>query len=280
VSTAPVHDPCLTVYNPNCHKKGKSSNLITFAVYRLLGIDHDSSSKKRSWEVMECDISTVAYSYSDISVRNNQLNIGRTETTPLLRVSQGDDTNISTMEHPMYLEPSDNSRRFAINYVDWQNLLGFLTTKVFSGSLANGESSYSNETGLAAIALQHANITKAADDIALSMTNYIRTGRNATEAQGAALRVETFVIVRWAWLILPIATVLAAGVFLLLTMIQTSRRGEPLWKSSTAALMSHQIAGWNAVDFSSVRNQTQLDEMARGVRLQLARGDHLRFVKV
>ncbi|KAK7516272.1 hypothetical protein IWZ03DRAFT_360029 [Phyllosticta citriasiana] len=72
-------------------------------------------------------------------------------------------------------------------------------------------------TGIAL--LQGGDIAGTMDNISIAMTRHIQESRNATTHQGTALYPEAVGVVRWAWLILPIALVLLSAVFLVLCML-------------------------------------------------------------
>lgn len=78
-------------------------------------------------------------------------------------------------------------------------------------------------------------------DLATSMSNYSRSsGDTNNQVEGAALNVETYVHVRWAWLRLLVVCVLGTFCFLLSAMISTRKYGpEIIWKSSALAALFH-----------------------------------------
>lgn len=73
-------------------------------------------------------------------------------------------------------------------------------------------------------------------NLALSMTNNIRTmaatDNFADLYAGTAYFNESFVHVRWARFIFPVALVVLSTIFLLLSMIETARSGVGAWKGS------------------------------------------------
>jgi hypothetical protein len=79
-------------------------------------------------------------------------------------------------------------------------------------------------------------------DLASSITTFMRQSDNRgnlpdTIATGIALKEETYVHVRWAWIALPVLDLLAAMIFLLVTIIRASRERIPVWKSSSLATL-------------------------------------------
>jgi len=82
------------------------------------------------------------------------------------------------------------------------------------------------------------NITKYAQDMATSMTNAMRTYPNSTELVPGSGAMETYIQVRWAWLILPSILICLAFVFLILTVCQSSRCSDiKTWKNSALAIL-------------------------------------------
>ena len=87
-------------------------------------------------------------------------------------------------------------------------------------------------------------IPRLFDGLATTMTNYLRQnpptdGVNAEDnhVQGTAVRLESFVSVRWAWMALPISLLLAAAVLLVWTMLVTARGDMPVWKTNILATL-------------------------------------------
>jgi len=81
------------------------------------------------------------------------------------------------------------------------------------------------------------------DQLALSMTNRFRSGGNVSDGlatdyyTGTALSQETYVHIRWLWLIFPAVLVGASIVFVVATIVQTHLRGVRHWKDDPLALL-------------------------------------------
>jgi hypothetical protein len=52
------------------------------------------------------------------------------------------------------------------------------------------------------------NLTEAMANMAISMTDVIRSSQGSTHVSGRAYRVISFIHVRWPWIILPVASVM------------------------------------------------------------------------
>lgn len=86
--------------------------------------------------------------------------------------------------------------------------------------------------------------------LAASITTFIRQSDNRgslpdTIATGKAWKDETYVHVSWASFALPVSVLLAATIFLFVTMIRVSRERIPVWKSSSLAALFHGLTGEN-----------------------------------
>lgn len=89
-------------------------------------------------------------------------------------------------------------------------------------------------------ALEHpANMTSLIINTTDSMTKAVRTGRNATRAQGTIWDPDTYIVVQWPCLILPILLILFSTLFLVIVMLFTSKRNMPLWKSALLPFTFH-----------------------------------------
>ncbi|KAI0832181.1 hypothetical protein F5Y06DRAFT_307492 [Hypoxylon sp. FL0890] len=86
--------------------------------------------------------------------------------------------------------------------------------------------------------------------VAASMTKYLRLyeqtsrmgeNRSDTTAIGTAWTDETFVHVRWEWMVLPVVLEGLALAFLIGTIIQSKMSGIALWKSSTLPMLEGKV---------------------------------------
>lgn len=64
----------------------------------------------------------------------------------------------------------------------------------------------------------------------------------ANQVEGVTWFEETFVAVRWPWMILPIGLEVLAFGFLVVTMVQCQRSGVAIWKSSTLPMLQGKVS--------------------------------------
>jgi Protein of unknown function (DUF3176) len=82
------------------------------------------------------------------------------------------------------------------------------------------------------------NFTQAVDNMAISVSTYIRSLSNDTTT-GRAHNEETYIHVRWIWLAFPVVLLAGGIAILVIAMIQTSQSGLEVWKSSSLPLWFH-----------------------------------------
>lgn len=74
------------------------------------------------------------------------------------------------------------------------------------------------------------NLTDVVKSLSTSLTDAIRSGDVNSRISGKAFRTETYIHVRWPWIILPSFVVLASTILLIATTLAT--RNTVLWKNS------------------------------------------------
>ncbi|PWY82050.1 hypothetical protein BO70DRAFT_405128 [Aspergillus heteromorphus CBS 117.55] len=137
-----------------------------------------------------------------------------------------------------YLAPMSNETdKFAINgtYMIQGNTVlsivsSFQTTVSLSSDIESGWS-YAIQYGAGAGSVM--------DRVAASITDSIRDGPNTTTIPGEAFTTQTYISVRWYWIIVPIAVTVMSLLFLILIILHTGHaRGVGVWKSSALALLA------------------------------------------
>jgi hypothetical protein len=133
--------------------------------------------------------------------------------------------------------------------------------------------------------LYNGNMTQIASDIADTITNQIRSqnldNENATFVEGDVIINETYIHVRWPWLILPLAETVLAAVLLLISILIS--QGRPLWKSSALAPYIHPLQGWNEADLaiSGYESAGSMGRLTKGmtVALDADANGHLKMLR-
>lgn len=100
------------------------------------------------------------------------------------------------------------------------------------------------------------NVPRTMDHIATAITNKMRisSGQMAT---GTAASLESYIHVRWKWLLLPMCLILLTAIMLGLTIWQTHVLGLPNWRNHALATMAHGLQGYGGTT-SERRGQSYL----------------------
>ena len=80
------------------------------------------------------------------------------------------------------------------------------------------------------------------------MTEAFRTSPNSTAFNGTVMNTVTYISITWAWLGLPIASIVLTFIFLIVVIVRNNKRGIPIWKSSNLALLFHELEGWDKTE--------------------------------
>ena len=172
---------------------------------------------------------------------------------------------------------------------DYFFVLNAWFARTFNGTVSethdpfhSGNNGYTTqETGtselLVAIHNTGHNISTTMDNLAMSMSNHIRSiGRydlnpgSRSRVNGTALGMETYVHVRWAWLTLPVICVISASFFLLSVILETRKHGALVWKSSVPAYLFHGLDHITQEE-TSMGKITEMADAAAVVKVRLTR---------
>lgn len=110
--------------------------------------------------------------------------------------------------------------------------------------------------------------------MAASMTERLRSikDENYKIAQGTTFTSVVFVRVRWAWLALPVCVTLIASLFLFATQRHTRVNHCMPWKTSTVALLYHQVimkGDSKAVLKSDLQSIDEIEDIAKRIKARI-----------
>jgi len=141
---------------------------------------------------------------------------------------------------------SPSGKNFTVDRQTRLNLVSFLarqlntTVRMGQGSLVDSQETLDFGSFFLA-----SNLTDATRNIATTLSNMIRDKNgdnpNATFVKGTARMPETYVKVRWGWLLIPLIEATLATILLITTIILT--RNTALLKTSLITLLVHGIDG-------------------------------------
>ncbi|KAE8836662.1 hypothetical protein HRS9139_04760 [Pyrenophora teres f. teres] len=114
------------------------------------------------------------------------------------------------------------------------------------------------------------NVTQHMERLATALTNVVRSASSRQNVDGLAFSKETFITVRWAWLTFPLLLLVLSLVFLIATIIKTSKDNEiGLFKNSAMPTLIYSLPKETQGQFpsSSTWNSTKETKKIR-IRLQ------------
>jgi hypothetical protein len=125
--------------------------------------------------------------------------------------------------------------------------------------------SYSSDT-LQAL-YENPDINQTITNLATSMGNYIRL-KGSSSTSGTTETMETYIHVRWLWLVLPFSLEALALLTLIATAILSSSRGIPIWKCSVLAPMFHGVA-IDSLEPARLESNEEMEKLAEDLQVAL-----------
>ena len=211
-------------------------------------------------EVFDCAVGFTAHNYTAVSASGSDITIHK-ETIEL----QPGTLEVSRLQPIRFTQ--DGLPEFLASTPDTVALTDLFLSSRFVGSMTSGQVYKDRPTG-AVIALLKSNISEVFDNLAASMTEELRTHGDVS-AEGVIIVNEVFVRIEWIWLILPIGVTLTAALFLLATYIDSKMKGCMPWKSSSLALLYHEVVERKheqVVLRSDMRDLNEMEEAAKNTK--------------
>ncbi|KAM7211818.1 Protein of unknown function (DUF3176) domain containing protein [Rhypophila decipiens] len=172
-------------------------------------------------------------------------------------VLQGPINNTTDSDYAReYVSMSTGQRYYISPDTDW--ILGNILSKHLCQSITRSRGSYQSPTDSSYVQhdflswretylghyLSVTDLDKVASNVASAVSTFIRSpaemvggNLNATTINGKALITETYIRVRWQWLILPILETVLTACLLAITIMVDRRSGYPLLKNSSLGLL-------------------------------------------
>lgn len=125
-----------------------------------------------------------------------------------------------------------------------------------------------------------ANLTaNIADTLTAQLRSAGKDNAVATAAEGRARYRETYYHVRWPWILVTAAEVVATAVLLGVSIFLTRR--QPLLKGSSMALLAFGLHGWTDEEIQGVGAPTDLDKSSKGMWARFGQDEegYLKFLR-
>jgi hypothetical protein len=114
------------------------------------------------------------------------------------------------------------------------------------------------------------NLTRHVEKLAVAMTNRIRSSESGEMLQGEAFYGEQYILVQWEWLIFPFLLLVLCLVFLVSTIIKTSKdTSTGIWKTSAMPTLIYGLPKDAQSKLSPSSTWNNSDKSSRKVRIKL-----------
>ncbi|KAF2151305.1 hypothetical protein K461DRAFT_295370 [Myriangium duriaei CBS 260.36] len=221
--------------------RNRLPEIAAFAVYRATA---SATFDPLNINITECVLSVTAYEYSGSRANGSSFQIGETK-----EIGIPSDRWLENAAFPdgwwkavatTFSSEGDDIPKFSISWADIIALQDFFLSDAFSGHWAKG-SSTNVQSGTSPALMGDVDLWARFENMAASMTEYLRAGPNQKVITGQRAYNVTFVSIQWVWLAGPVAIELAAFLFAFLAIVRNRKsRKVPLWKSSALALLACQ----------------------------------------
>lgn len=227
-------------------------SFIRIAIY---GMDNPSafgpSTQITAESIFECNLTLVAWKYSNVSSAGNNLTIGMQEKIDL---SPGTQLNSSPFNKSTSFTQT-GLPNITINNPDLASIANFFSSPSFSGQEFEGESQPAHSQGVTPVfyyqnVRNFSEVSRILDNMADSMTDQVRQEKASQLVYGNSSQVVDYIRVRWTWLVLPLVIEITGAAVLVATIVKNHEMNTTLWKSSATALLYHRIEtkGMNQIE--------------------------------
>jgi hypothetical protein len=107
-------------------------------------------------------------------------------------------------------------------------------------------------------------------NVAISLTNYGLETTNET-ARGRAYAEESYVEVRWWWILLPTLLQLSTLILFITTVVYSHHNSIPIWKSSILAIIYHGVEGLDGKKYQAAERLSGMNTIARVDKMRFSR---------
>ncbi|KAI4744271.1 hypothetical protein E4T50_05376 [Aureobasidium sp. EXF-12298] len=234
-------------------------------------------------KLTQCELSWCAWIYQNVTSKGTNLNFGIPQQFPLNFTGTWDKTNAtSNLDDTQSVctalgdYPTNLNNTFTISQGK-EYFLKYAVRLILKAGYQGAD--FYTQLTLATSSLDYADTTAMSSNLAAFMTNALRT-QDGIQSVGTAWQSVTYIQVRWVWLILPAVLVLAAGILLFITVVQSKRYNTVLWKTSLLAFLFCSTNAWTTdtdVDGDNARSLEAMEMASKGMEVRLERDEQGRY---
>ncbi|KAK2731300.1 hypothetical protein FQN57_003459 [Myotisia sp. PD_48] len=245
-----------------------------FAIYR--STIRSSDLGPDNINITECSLSLTAYENIDAKANGSDFSFGMTRevgfrSNDSWKDSTGSEGMPSMTDVTLYTEGSE-ADNIPVYKILLDNLLGlgnFFQSDSIVVEVVEGNYERKN-LGLSTVLAGDVDLDDRFKKMAARMTDTLRDQPDARRAHGNKVESETYVSIRWLYLIPLVVTELIAIIFAALTIFFSRRSHHvPLWKNSALAMLACQHNKHLGVLWTTSKDIKEIEETANKAKVQL-----------
>lgn len=247
---------------------GNFPKIALFAIYRATPGDRNYS--PYDINITDCSLSLAAYRYTGAKVNSSTFSFDQVKE---VKFASKNPWSFNDRESLIVTNTNESKAAHTpVLQLSWYELVAiqlFIESDTINTEWVFGDSKNTNP-GFSAALSGDVDLQARFQKMATSMTDYVRSGPNRIDARGQRLDSEPLVVIRWWYLVGPVAIELMALVFAVVTILLNRRsRNVPLWKSSALAVLNCQYERQPPVIRTQVRDIKVVEAMAEKAVVKL-----------
>lgn len=230
-----------------------------------------------------CEKEYAPSNYSSLTQSNDHIPVIRTQQL-IPYHHWGSDPGYKSYNGSLY--PPNGSTTISGNssYIVDQDISGpleYVLSDLFNATFQpSNDGSQPGALSLASL-LRNDNISELLESMSTSITDRFRASSKGNRVHGQAHKVESFIDVRWPWIILPGCVILGSILLLLGTALVSKRQHAVLWKSSVLPLMISCLDTTPEHEISSLQNVDEVQRVSKKIDITMDQsGGHLIFTEI
>uniref|UniRef100_L2G390 Uncharacterized protein n=1 Tax=Colletotrichum fructicola (strain Nara gc5) TaxID=1213859 RepID=L2G390_COLFN len=264
LSTQKVHTASGTSFYMNASvAEDEFPEIARFGIYRATS---DGGFNQYDMNITECSLSLAAYKYTGARSEGTSFGFTKTEMIELSGNRTGPPSERGNIFTGITLTKANDLPPFYMSTYELGALRQFFMSEAIVTKWVDGyRADLGNKvSGLSASALSgDVDIGKRFQKMAISMTDYLRSGPNSVLAEGKRVEQVSHVSIRWWFFAGPAAIEALALLFAVLTIFSNRKNsGVPLWKSSALAVLACEHEKKSELLKTTVKDIKKIEKLA------------------
>jgi hypothetical protein len=224
-----------------------------------------------------CQLEFCAHTHKGAEIKNGQWRTSRTEETPLKQIGTEElphapQANPDRIQKNLTFSAPGVADNFRIGVTSFNSLKTTILQVFENDKFQDGMHMLPFNQSINGDWIEFSRRIASVVSSVLSSSGNL----DAKNITGEAYGQKVFIEVRWLWFSGPIAMVLFSVVFLVLTIMKSSKK-EYLFKTSILAILFHGLENWELhsikVEIDGRKTNKALSKLAKGMKVRLSEND-------